>query len=125
VSGATGPAIDVNNLKVGDKVQILGTINSSILGVVSFSCEGVVQIDTDRTFVCDSGNIVSPTSPAPSLSDTPSLSGTPTLTSVSSLKMIRGEVHTYQNGTQVYTRIIVLRSITNLQSSLPISFTCP
>ena len=114
--------VNLDNLKVGDKVQISGTINSQVpsIGSVSFSCEGVVRIDTNRTFICNSGtlgsNLVnSPVSP----NHYPGVYGTST--GSASLRMLGGQVQIHQNGTQVFTRITLTDS---LNTKIPISFTC-
>ena len=149
--------VNLDNLKVGDKVQISGTINNTVLGAVSFSCEGVVQIDTNRTFTCHSGTlgssfvnspVSSPASPNPypdvygsstgsaSPNPYPDVYGSSTgsaspnpypdvygaSTGSASLRMLEGQVHIFQNGTQVHTRIKLVNSIIN--RPLPLSFTC-
>ena len=109
--------VDANSLKVGDKVQIAGTINKSICkgsGSISFSCEGVVQIDTNRAFVCQSGTVSSGYSTTTPLDNSSTLAG-------NTYKFLGGTVLVYQNQTSVLTRIVLSSS---LQPRCPESFTC-
>ena len=114
-----GTTVNVDDLKVGDKVQISGTINNHVCpvsGSVSFSCEGQVQIDTNRAFVCNSGTISSGffsgslSTVAPSKTSSSSSLDQPTTVQSSAPKMLRGEVLIYQNGTAVSTRIFFYQS---------------
>ena len=142
-NGGSSPisTVNLNNLKPGHKVQISGTLNNQRLlngGSVSFSCEGVVKIDTNRTFICASGILgstfvnspaSSPTYPPASSPPYPPASsptyppassppypnhypGHGASTGSASLRMSGGKVHTYQNGTQVFTEIFLVNSVT-------------
>ena len=121
---ATGQVVltESNKLGVGDEVEISGKINKNTCGnsPLTFSCKGTVYIDTNRTFICTSGTL--------GLGTTSSSAGTSTLTSsslttnpvINISKFLKGEFYTYQNGTELFARVIVHNGI----YACPTGFRC-
>lgn len=126
--GAGLDSVDVDNLKPGDKVQISGTVANNICqgsGSISFFCEGAVRIDTNRTFTCNAGSLGlagSVSSTSNSLLQNPFRPSSSVSTYSTGFKVIGAQVHIYQNGTQVFTRVDLSRPPHQL--FCPVSFVC-
>jgi len=124
-----GVGLDVDNLKPGDKVQISGTVANNICqgsGSISFSCEGAVRIDTNRAFSCNAGSLGlagSVSSTSHSLFQNPFTPSSPGISApATAFKVIGVQVHIYQNGTQVFTKVDLSRPPHQL--FCPVSFVC-
>ncbi|MBC6415312.1 MAG: hypothetical protein GDA46_02860 [Bdellovibrionales bacterium] len=134
ISGLINTGLE--KLNVGDKVQISGTIKSSLCGLtgnVGFSCTAQLAIANNRSFVCQSGNINSFGGHALNRNSVSTL-GTNSINTLgansvgsynSSLRKItKGEFFIYNNGTAVYSHLLLDNHSNFIQQSCPVSFKC-
>lgn len=128
---SSSPSLNsLQELKQGDIVRISGTVfdaspcsNSS----VPFSCSARVSIDTNRSFICESGNAFS-SSAIPSSTNSLSVQNSTTSSTVgvsTGRAFLGGLFQTFQNGHQAYGRIVLESSSQYVpQAQCVISFSC-
>lgn len=86
----TTTTVGLASLQAGEKIRVSGKVsnNSCGGGILSFTCDGTVAIET-RSFVCNSGSVSAGI-----------VTTRPTVNTLTTRSFIKGEFHVLQNGTE-------------------------